>query len=94
MFSKLDLHASYHQIRIAGEDVEKTVFRTDQGHYEFTVMPFGISNTSTTFQAMMNQLLHPLLRKYVIVFFDDILVYSILWEAHIEHLVTVFKLPY
>lgn len=92
VFSKLDLRAGYYQIRIAADDVKKTAFRTHQGHYEFTVMQFGLSNAPSTFQATMNQLLQPLLRKSVIVFFDDILVYSGSWNLHIEHFGAVFKL--
>lgn len=67
-------------------------FRTHQGHFEFTMLPFGLSNAPATFQSTMNQLFQPLLWKYVIVFFDDILVYIASWESHIEHLVAVFGL--
>lgn len=69
VFSKIDLHAGYHQIRVAFENTHKTTFRTIDGHYEFLVMPFGISDAPSTFQATMNEL-------YVLIFFDDILVYS------------------
>jgi hypothetical protein len=91
-FSKLDLRAGYHQIRLAPGEEYKTAFHTHSGHYQFNVMAFGLTGAPATFQAVMNETLAPVLRKSAIVFFDDILVYSKSCEEHLLHLREVLQL--
>lgn len=91
-FSKLDLRARYHQICLAPGEEYKIVFQTHSNHYEFKVMAFGLCGAPNTFQGAMNTTLAPLLRKSILIFFDDILVYSKSLEYHVVHLQQVLQL--
>ena len=92
VFSKIDIRSGYYQLKIKGEDIPKTAFRTRYGHYEFLVMPFGLTNAPTAFMDLMNRVFHEFLDLFVIVFIDDILIFSKSMEEYKEHLRIVFPI--
>ena len=91
-FSKIDLRSGYHQVPIAPDDVPKTAFRTRYGHYEFRVLPFGLTNAPATFMRLIHDVLRPYLDQFVVAYLDDILIYSKTKHDHYEHLRTILEL--
>jgi len=91
VFSNIDLRSGYHQLRIKPEDISKTTFRTRCGHCEFTVMPFGFTNAPTAFMDPINRVFRPYLDKFVVVFIDNILIYSKDRDEHVDHLRMVLQ---
>jgi hypothetical protein len=90
-FTKLDLNSVFHQIRMTEADERKTAFKTHHGHFQFRAMPFGLTNAPVTFHCLMNSIFAPYMRKFMLVFMDDILIFSPSLEEHIQHLSLVFQ---
>ena len=92
VYSKIDLRTSYHQLRVRETDVPKTAFRTRYGHFEFMVMPFGLTNAPAAFMDLMHMVFLPYLDQFVVVFMDDILIYSQSEWEHEDHLRIILQL--
>ena len=92
VFSKIDLRSGYYQLRVKEVDVPKIAFRTRYGHCEFLVMPFGLTNAPTIFMDLMNRVFRPYVDQFVVVFIDDILVYSKVAQEHEQHLKIVLQM--
>jgi hypothetical protein len=90
-FTELDLHNGYHQVGMHPDDINKIMFCMHRDHFEFLVMPFGLTNASSTFQALMNDVLRSFIHKFVLVFFDVILVFRRSWSEHLQHVKQVFQ---
>lgn len=83
--------SGYHQVLMHPDNIQKTTFQIHQGVFEFLVMPFGLSNATATFQVLMNEVLCPFLRRFLLVFFEDILIYSTSWAKHLQHVRAVLQ---
>lgn len=92
VFSKIDLRSRYHQIRVKVEDISKTAFRTRYGHYKYSLMFFGVSDAPSVFMEYTNIIFHQYSDKFVVVFIDNVLIYSKTDEEHVEHLRVVLKM--
>ena len=90
-FTKIDLKQGYHQIRLDEESIPLTAFRTKFGHYEYAVLPFGLTNAPATFVSLMNDVMSDFLNSFVAVYLDDILIYSIAFEEYADHIKKVYR---
>lgn len=91
VFTSLDMYKGYHQCRVVEEDVQQTAFKTHFGSFEFTVLPFGLTNAPATFQRMMNAVLAPWLHNCCVVYLDDVLIFSTTFEEHLQHLQKILE---